>query len=147
MVKDPVQYSTMMANSNVNSNHEVLSNDNSTKEFLLHEKSCETFKDSDEEIKMIFSEIQKLSSGKNKDCDITEDIDDVDLILKRAEVLAHETQHLLKSSPVACISTQKNTEAIPVIKVTKASEEETRSPTKAVFEEKVSHNILTIFLR
>ena len=108
------------------SNKEMPSNDNSTKEFLFHENNCMAYKDSDEEIKLIFNEIKKLSDAKNNDTEIGEDVDDVELILKRAEDIAQETENLLKSSPVvaAVKSGRQNivTGNIPQIKVTQASD-------------------------
>lgn len=107
------------------SNLELGSNENSvsTKEFLNFEKACEAYKDSDEEIKLIFNEINKLSAGNNKDKVISEDVDDVELILKRAEDIALETQNLLKSSSVAASLNGMvpilNDSVIPQIKVTK----------------------------
>lgn len=105
---------------------EMLSNDNSTKEFLFHENNCKAYKDSDEEIKLIFNEIKKLSDVKNNDTEFGEDIDDVDLILKRAEDIALETESLLKSSPVvaAVKSSRRNVASgnIPQIKVTQATD-------------------------
>lgn len=121
----------------VASNFEMVSNDNSTKEFLLHEKTCEAFKDSDEEIKMIFNEIKKLSDSKNLDNEVDEDSDDIELILKRAENIAQETENLLKSSPVAAAVNgprpHLETGIIPHIKVTKPTEnisEEKKTPSK-----------------
>ncbi|XP_026495844.2 centrosomal protein of 162 kDa [Vanessa tameamea] len=121
--------------------HELICNDNSTKEFLLHEKTCEAYKDSDEEIKMIFKEIKKLSVSKNKDTEIGEDVDDVDLILKRAEDIANETENILKSSPVATvvngIRPYIDSGNIPQIKVTKPSDKEIRiGEYKTLFNEK-----------
>ncbi|XP_063386539.1 centrosomal protein of 162 kDa [Cydia fagiglandana] len=99
------------------------SNDNSlsTKEFLQNEQSCEKFKDSDEEIKMILTEINKLSGGTNNSL-LAGDTDDVDVILKRAENIASETEHLLKSSPIASvlnITPETSNNKVPEIKVTK----------------------------
>ncbi|XP_050682258.1 uncharacterized protein LOC126977469 isoform X2 [Leptidea sinapis] len=82
----------------------------SNNEFLLLEKTCEALKDSDEEIKLLFNEINKLSN--NKDLGI-ENEDDIELILKRAEDIAHETKNLLKSP----ISNSYKGETIPEIKV------------------------------
>lgn len=118
----------------VANNPEMASNENSisTKEFLSIEKTCETFKDvkdSDEEIKMIFTEIQKLSGGNNKV--IEEDVDDVELILKRAEDIAFETENLLKMTPVANSASKgiSNGQAvIPQIKVSKPNESVNKSP-------------------
>lgn len=112
---------------------ELASNDNSisTKEFLNIEKSCEAYKDSDEEIKMIFTEINKLSGGSRNNKEIDEDVDDVELILKRAEDIALETENLLKSSPVAAVvgnsipGTVSST-VIPQIKVSKPSDGHTQ---------------------
>ncbi|KAJ8712410.1 hypothetical protein PYW07_005252 [Mythimna separata] len=110
---------------------DIGSNDNSisTKEFLQFEKSCEASKDDDEEIRMIFNEIKKLSAANKEEKILSEDIDDVDLILKRAEDIAHETENLLKSSPIsAALNTsspnKSESGAIPQIKVTKPSENE-----------------------
>ncbi|XP_072945061.1 uncharacterized protein [Epargyreus clarus] len=97
---------------------------NSSKEFLLLEKTCEAYKDSDEEIKMIFNEIKKLSNCKDKDNEIG-DMEDVELILKKAEDIAQETENLLKSSPVSVSkSIAKGTNSIPQIKVTEPCNEE-----------------------
>ncbi|KOB72752.1 Uncharacterized protein OBRU01_11993 [Operophtera brumata] len=110
-------------------NHqEIESNDNSvsTREFLNFEKVCEAYKDSDEEIKLIFSEINKLSTSNSKDNVIADDVEDVELILKRAEDIALETESLLKSSVKtnAVASSSLNSAAlIPEIKVTKADNE------------------------
>lgn len=109
-----------MAQSSV-SVQDIPSNDNSlsTKEFLQNEKNCEIFKDSDEEIKMILSEINKLSGNNNNNL-ISGDLDDVDLILKRAEDIASETKNLLKSPIVSSLSgSPKGSNKIPEIKVTK----------------------------
>ncbi|XP_045775006.1 centrosomal protein of 162 kDa-like isoform X1 [Maniola jurtina] len=121
----------------VASNLEIVSNDNSTKEFLLHEKTCEAFKDNDEEIKMIFNEIKKLSDAKNLGHEIDEDNDDVELILKRAENIALETENLLKSSPVAAavngLRSYMDKGNVPQIKVTKPTENvhsEHKTPSK-----------------
>lgn len=119
---------------------EIISADNSTKEFLIQEKNCEAFKDSDEEIRMIFNEIKKLSDTKNKDTEIGEDVDDVDLILKRAEDIANETENILKTSPLATavngihpIDTN-----IPQIKITKPNDNEIRTiNTKTTIKDKV----------
>lgn len=118
-----------MAHSSIVMAQELGSNDNSisTKEFLQFEKSCEAEKDDDEEIKMIFNEIKKLSAANKAEKVLCEDIDDVDLILKRAEDIAHETENLLKSSPIATVmnaNSQNRSEsgAIPQIKVTKPNE-------------------------
>lgn len=115
-----------MAQSLIAVNSEIGSNDNSmsTKEFLQFEKSCEAYKGSDEEIKLIFNEIKKLSAASKTDKGISDDIDDVELILKRAEDIAHETENLLKNSPNSAIATPNKIEsgAIPQIKVTKPSE-------------------------
>lgn len=108
---------------------ESVSNDNSisTKEFLNFERTCEAYKDSDEEIKLIFSEISKLSGANNKDTVIGADVEDVELILKRAEDIAHETENLLKSSPKTplingIVSNGGDGVVIPQIKVTKPVE-------------------------
>ncbi|CAG9112106.1 unnamed protein product [Plutella xylostella] len=119
-----------MAQSLVESIQEPTSNDNSisTKEFLRIEKNCEGYKDSDEEIKLIFNEINKLSGANNNNNSILlEDNDDVELILKRAEDIAQETENLLKSSPIAAAASpshekQSNVAKIPQIKVTKPDE-------------------------
>ncbi|CAH2093051.1 unnamed protein product [Euphydryas editha] len=119
---------------------EIISNDNSTKEFLILEKNCETFKDSDEEIKMIFNEIKKLSNTKNKDTEIGEDVDDVELILRRAEDIAHETENILKSSPIATVVNgirPYNDTDIPHIKVTKPNDNEMRTVDTKTGKEKV----------
>ncbi|KAI8439585.1 hypothetical protein MSG28_013312 [Choristoneura fumiferana] len=97
------------------------SNDNSlsTKEFLQNEKNCEIWKDSDEEIKMILSEINKLSGNNNNNL-LSGDMDDVDLILKRAEDIAFETKNLLKSPVVSSLNGSPEAgNKIPEIKVTK----------------------------
>lgn len=109
-------------------NHqEIGSNENSvsTREFLNFEKVCEAYKDSDEEIKLIFSEINKLSTSNSKDNVIADDVEDVELILKRAEDIALETENLLKSSAkVNQASSNLNSAAvITKIKVTKADNE------------------------
>ncbi|XP_052743233.1 centrosomal protein of 162 kDa [Bicyclus anynana] len=103
---------------------DLIENKKCTKEFLLHEKTCEAFKDSDEEIKMIFNEIKKLSDSKNLVHEVDEDNDDVEQILKRAENIAQETENLLKSSPVSIngIRPYLDTGNIPQIKVTKPNE-------------------------
>ncbi|XP_037973181.2 centrosomal protein of 162 kDa [Plutella xylostella] len=119
-----------MAQSLVESIQESTSNDNSisTKEFLRIEKNCEGYKDSDEEIKLIFNEINKLSGANNNNNSILlEDNDDVELILKRAEDIAQETENLFKSSPIAAAASpshekQSNVAKIPQIKVTKPDE-------------------------
>ncbi|KAM3965738.1 LOW QUALITY PROTEIN: uncharacterized protein ACR2FA_000063 [Aphomia sociella] len=115
-----------MAQCSVATKQEPNSNDNSTstKEFLHFEKACELPRDSDEEINMIFNEINKLSGSKQNDKIIGEDVDDVELILKRAEDIAHETENLLKSSPVSGMNgiIPKDPGAIPLIKVTKPVE-------------------------
>lgn len=112
---------------------EISSNENSvsTKEFLHIEKSCEGYKDSDEEIKLIFNEINKLS-GTNPINNENADLDDVDLILKKAEDLAIETKNIL-SSPVAIKNNvvpnvpinRPETVSVPVIRVTKPKDSET----------------------
>ncbi|XP_053610666.1 centrosomal protein of 162 kDa [Plodia interpunctella] len=112
-----------------NNNQDSHSNENSvsTKEFLHFEKTCEAYKDSDEEIKTIFSEINKLSVGNDKEKLIGDDVEDVELILKRAEDIALETKNLLKSSPASSknVSPAKEcTATVPLIKVTKANETE-----------------------
>ncbi|CAG4952403.1 unnamed protein product [Colias eurytheme] len=108
--------------SSISSSKEVKSFENSNKEFLLLEKTCEAFKDSDEEIKMIFNEIKKLSH--NKETEMGDD-EDVEMILKRAEDIANETENLLKSSPVAVnnVISYSGDSSIPDIKVTKPSVE------------------------
>lgn len=119
---------------------EITSTDNSTREFLIQEKNCEAFKDSDEEIKMIFNEIKKLSDNKNKDTEIGEDVDDVDLILKRAEDIANETENILKTSPIATavngIHSYIETN-IPQIKITKPNDSEIRTINTKTIKEKV----------
>ncbi|KAJ8715148.1 hypothetical protein PYW08_005129 [Mythimna loreyi] len=127
---------------------DIGSNDNSisTKEFLQFEKSCEAYKDDDEEIRMIFNEIKKLSAANKEEKVISEDIDDVDLILKRAEDIAQETQNLLKSSPISTVlngNSPNKTEsgAIPQIKVTKPNENE-----KDLMEHKEFNNVKVISL-
>lgn len=119
-----------MSKSAVIDGAELASNDNSisTKEFLNIEKSCETYKDSDEEIKMIFTEINKLSGGSGNSKVIDEDVDDVELILKRAEDIALETENLLKSCPVATVvgniipGSVTSSVVIPQIKVSKPND-------------------------
>lgn len=122
-----------MAQCLLENQHDLNSNDNSisTKEFLQIEKTCEGFKESDEEIKKIFNEIQRLA-GQTEISHISgEDLDDVDLILKRAEHLAKESTNLLQSSPIAEILTSdenpyeksKHSSKIPQIKVTKPETE------------------------
>lgn len=118
-----------MAKSLMAQNQDLPSNDNSlsTREFLHIEKTCEAFKDSDEEIKMILSEINKLSGGKTEEKLLEGDVDDVELILKRAEDIALETENLLKNSPVAAkihkLTPEKSEpSAIPEILVTKPTE-------------------------
>ncbi|XP_045500651.1 centrosomal protein of 162 kDa [Colias croceus] len=108
--------------SSISSSKEVKSFENSNKEFLLLEKTCEAFKDSDEEIKMIFNEIKKLSH--NKETEMGDD-EDVEMILKRAEDIANETENLLKSSPVAAnnVISYPGDCCIPDIKVTEPSVE------------------------
>lgn len=109
---------------------EMASNENSisTKEFLNMEKTCEAYKDSDEEIKMIFTEINKLSGGNNNV--LEGDVDDVELILKRAEDIALETENLLKMSPVAASAAgiSNGPATIPRIKVSKPIESDNKSP-------------------
>lgn len=124
-----------MAQSSVIIAQESMSNENSisTKEFLNFEKTCEAYKDSDDEIKMIFNEITKLSAANNKDNIISEDIEDVELILRKAEDLAQETELLLKSSPVAAKTERTlpngvDCGTIPVIKVTKPVESNEEKP-------------------
>ncbi|CAK1555707.1 unnamed protein product [Leptosia nina] len=109
--------------SSISSSKDIKSCDNSNKEFLLLEKTCEGFKDSDEEIKMIFNEIKKLSH--NKDVEITDE-DDVDLILKKAEDIANETENLLKNSPVVAnpVAYLGDSSGIPEITVTKSNDPE-----------------------
>lgn len=114
-----------MAQCSVSLIQDLNSNDNSvsTKEFLHIEKTCETYKDSDEEIKMLFNEINKLSGGKGEK--LIGDDEDVELILKRAEDIAQETENLLKKSPVGVsVSSFKDSTVVPLIKVTKANETE-----------------------
>ncbi|KAH9630231.1 hypothetical protein HF086_012416 [Spodoptera exigua] len=120
-----------MAQSLVAITQDLGSNDNSisTKEFLQFEKTCEAYKDDDEEIKMIFNEIKKLSAINKPDNVISEDIDDVDFILKRAEDIAQETETLLKNSPKStaksiCSPNRSEFNGIPQIKVTKPCETE-----------------------
>lgn len=114
-----------MAQSTIVITQETMSNENSisTKEFLNFEKTCEAYKDSDEEIKMIFNEITKLSSAMNNDNVMDADVDDVELILKRAEDIANETENMLKSSSKTNapngIITKGDSSNIPQIKVTK----------------------------
>ncbi|XP_063626095.1 centrosomal protein of 162 kDa [Cydia splendana] len=110
------------------------SNDNSlsTKEFLQNEQSCEKFKDSDEEIKMILTEINKLSGGNNNSL-LAGDTDDVDVILKRAENIAFETENLLKSSPIASvlnIAPETSNNKVPEIKVTKPADNDNKIENK-----------------
>ncbi|XP_061719370.1 centrosomal protein of 162 kDa [Cydia pomonella] len=110
------------------------SNDNSlsTKEFLQNEQSCENFKDSDEEIKMILTEINKLSGGNNNSL-LAGETDDVDVILKRAEDIAFETENLLKSSPIASvlnIAPETSNNKVPEIKVTKPADNENKIENK-----------------
>ncbi|KAJ0174562.1 hypothetical protein K1T71_009670 [Dendrolimus kikuchii] len=134
-----------MAQSLVVCPQDLISNENSlsTKEFLDFEKTCEAYKDSDEEIKLIFNEIKRLSSGNNKDNVLGDDVEDVDLILKRAEDIAQETVNLLKSSPVASTAKiqdpsnddQNTANGIPQITVTKPFENNIGS-----FENKSSPN-------
>ncbi|XP_068617981.1 putative leucine-rich repeat-containing protein DDB_G0290503 [Battus philenor] len=130
-------------------NNSFVSNENSedvlNDEFMLIEKSCEVFKDSDEEIKNIFSEIKKLSSGKRKDDEIGEDVEDVELILKRAEDIAHETETLLNSSPVVGIVNSVSPSAldkIPQIKVTKANETNSKKDNKIGVYQKANDSLL-----
>ncbi|XP_013148299.1 PREDICTED: centrosomal protein of 162 kDa [Papilio polytes] len=109
-----------MANNSLASNGPT-SEDILNEEFLLIEKSCES-KDSDDEIRNILNELKRLSTVKNKDTEIGEDVEDVDMILKRAEDIAHETKNLLNSSPVISIpnGVSYNTiDKVPQIKVTK----------------------------
>lgn len=120
-----------MAQSLIAITQELGSNDNSisTKEFLQFEKTCEAYKDDDEEIKMIFNEIKKLSAINKPENVISEDIDDVEFILKRAEDIALETETLLKSSPKStaksiCSPNKSESGVIPQIKVTKPCENE-----------------------
>ncbi|XP_045519680.1 centrosomal protein of 162 kDa [Pieris brassicae] len=108
--------------SSISSSKEMkeMSCDSSNKEFLLLEKTCEALKDSDEEIKMIFNEIKKLSH--NNHVEITDE-DDVELILRKAENIANETENLLKSSPVVtnkATSYLGDTSAISEVKVDKS---------------------------
>lgn len=109
-----------MANNSLASNGPT-SEDILNEEFLLIEKSCES-KDSDDEIRNILNELKRLSTVKSKDTEIEEDVEDVDMILKRAEDIAHETKNLLNSSPVISIpnGVSYNTiDKVPQIKVTK----------------------------
>ncbi|XP_075980069.1 uncharacterized protein LOC142979166 [Anticarsia gemmatalis] len=131
-----------MAQSLMALNQDIASNDNSmsTKEFLQFEKTCEAYKDSDEEIRMIFNEIKKLSASNKSEKVLNDDVDDVELILKRAEVIAQETEFLLKNSPISPNNNSNSPNksesgAIPQIKVTNPSETE-----KEVFESKESSN-------
>ncbi|XP_047526067.1 centrosomal protein of 162 kDa [Pieris napi] len=108
--------------SSISSSKEIkeMSCDNSNKEFLLLEKTCEALKDSDEEIKMIFNEIKKLSH--NNHVEITDE-DDVELILRKAENIANETENLLKSSPLVtntATSYLGDTSVISEVKVDKS---------------------------
>lgn len=116
-----------MAQSLVMNHQEIGSNENSvsTREFLSFEQACEAYKDSDDEIRQIFSEINKLSASNSKDNVIAADVDDVDLILKRAETIALESEKLLKNCPVTAkessvpIFSHNNAGVIPEIMVTK----------------------------
>ncbi|CAB3230854.1 unnamed protein product [Arctia plantaginis] len=120
-----------MAQSEIAVGQDLGSNDNSmsTKEFLQFEKTCEGYKDSDEEIKMIFSEINKLVASNKTEKVLNDDVDDVELILKRAEDISLETENLLKKSPISALFNASSeikikNGAIPQIKVTKPREEE-----------------------
>ncbi|CAH0588958.1 unnamed protein product [Chrysodeixis includens] len=134
-----------MAQNVIAIHQEVGSNDNSmsTKEFLQFEKTCEAYKGSDEEIRYIFNEIKKLTSSNKTEKVISDDVDDVELILKRAEDIAQETKNLLKATPVSpTVPSRAKTpvltpdpEAIPQIKVTKPNETEMETP-----EHKEYHN-------
>ncbi|XP_047992019.1 centrosomal protein of 162 kDa [Leguminivora glycinivorella] len=123
------------------------SNDNSlsTKEFLQNEQSCENFKDSDDEIKMILTEINKLSGGNNNNS-LLGDTDDVDVILKRAEDIAFETENLLKSSPIASVlnaAPDASKNEVPEIKVTKPADElktENKTPVHKVVKQTSKEN-------
>ncbi|CAK1587084.1 unnamed protein product [Parnassius mnemosyne] len=139
-----------MADESLASNRDVISNEEIlTKEFLLIEKSCESYKDSDEELKNIFKEIKKLSCAKNKDSEVGEDSEDVELILKRAEDIANETENLLNSSPVVgfrnCVSPCVESK-VPQIKVTKVSENETRLDNKVAGSLKVEYTLFYTFV-
>ncbi|XP_026756203.2 centrosomal protein of 162 kDa [Galleria mellonella] len=117
----------------VNAEQNSTDNSISTKEFLHIEKACEVPRDSDEEIKMIFNEINKLSGNADSDKIIGEDVEDVELILKRAEDIAHETENLLKSSPIAAVNGITNDSgAIPQIKVTKPNDNESKAVASAI---------------
>lgn len=138
----------IMAQSLISMTQDIGSNDNSisTKEFLQFEKTCEAYKDDDEEIRMIFNEIKKLSASNKEEKILSEDIDDVDLILKRAEDIAQETKNLLKSSPISTVlnassPNKSESAAIPQIKVTKPIENERDS-----MEHKESSNTKVILL-
>lgn len=123
---------------------DIGSNDNSvsTREFLSFEKACEAYKDSDDEIKLIMNEINKLSASNNKDNVIVDDTEDVDLILKRAKDIAHETENLLKRSPVPVKGSPLQsfskivTADIPEITVTNI-ENESETHVKATSKDKV----------
>ncbi|XP_012550623.2 centrosomal protein of 162 kDa isoform X2 [Bombyx mori] len=139
-----------MAKSLMAQNQDLPSNDNSlsTREFLHIEKTCEAFKDSDEEIKMILSEINKLSGGKTEEKLLEGDVDDVELILKRAEDIALETENLLKNSPVAAkihkLTPEKSEpSAIPEILVTKPTEnsQEIGKPSQNKVNQYAKHNV------
>lgn len=100
-------------------------NSNSIQEYLNIEKSCEQFKGTDEEIILIFNEINKISGSSLPQNE--GELDDVELILKRAEDLSKETQNILNNAPaIAKNNFQNNVESvnIPVIRVTKAKEVE-----------------------
>lgn len=118
-----------MAQSEIVVDQDVGSNDNSmsTKEFLQFEKTCEGYKDGDEEIKMIFSEINKLVGSNRTEKILNDDVDDVDLILKRAEDISLETENLLKKSPISAlfnVGSEIRNGSIPQIKVTNPREVE-----------------------
>lgn len=137
-----------MAQSLVIDHQETGSNENSvsTREFLSFEKACEAYKDSDDEIKQIFSEINKLSASNSKDNVIADDVEDVELILKRAEDIALQSKNLLKNSPVASkvnavpSFSPNNSAVIPEIKVTKANE-------NVYDDNKAANNAKVSFLR
>ncbi|XP_014371395.2 centrosomal protein of 162 kDa [Papilio machaon] len=133
-----------MANNSLASN-EPTSEDILNEEFLLIEKSCES-KDSDDEIRNILNELKRLSTIKNKDTEIGEDVEDVDMILKRAEDIAHETKNLLNSSPVIGIPNGVSSSAmdkVPKIKVTKhlTNENNIETDHKISGQQKVNENI------
>lgn len=130
-----------MSENSVVNNQDTVSNENSLsiKEFLLFEKTCEASRDSDEEIKMIFSEIKKLSGEETGHKIFESDNEDVDLILKRAVNIAKETESLLKNDPVASIINGDNSSkcikgVTPVITITKPRDKDScetkKSPIK-----------------